>query len=136
MKQIIEQIIAEYLPAILTIIMTFIVAKIRESFNAKLNTEIKREIAKDTVKYIEQVYRHIHGTSKLKKAKATMKNLLEQKGLSISDNEMVILIEAAVKDMNHTPLINFINDIKDEDGECSGRAIFKNVDTDIRESKK
>ena len=87
MKEIITQMITEYLPVILTAAAT-------------------------TVKYIEQIYKDVHGTEKLRKAKETMLTLLEEKGIKISDVELVILLESAVKDMNYKSLTDFIDEVK------------------------
>ena len=89
MKEIITQMITEYLPVILTAVMTA-----------------------TTVKYIEQIYKDVHGTEKLEKAKETMLALLEEKGIKISDVELVILLESAVKDMNYKSLTDFIDEVK------------------------
>ena len=38
--------------------------------------------------------------------------LLEEKGIKISDVELVILLESAVKDMNYQSLADFIDEVK------------------------
>lgn len=112
MKEIITQIIADYLPAILTAILTAIVGFMKSKYTKYVNDNTKRNVAADTVKYIEQIYKDIHGDEKLEKAKETMKTLLEEKGIKISDIEMVILLESAVKDMNYSSLTEFVDEIK------------------------
>ena len=107
MKEIITQMITEYLPVILTAVMTAIVGFVKSKYTKIANDSIKKDVAATTVKYIEQIYKDVHGTEKLEKAKETMLALLEEKGIKISDIELVILLESAVKDMNYKSLTDF-----------------------------
>lgn len=112
MKEIITQMITEYLPVILTAVLTTIVGFIRAKYNKLADTDIKKSIIADTVKYVEQIYKDVHGGEKLAKAEEKAKSLLEEKGIKISDNELVTLIESAVKDMNKSEILNLIEEIK------------------------
>lgn len=112
MKEIITQMITEYLPVILTAVMTAIVGFVKSKYTKIANDSIKKDVASTTVKYIEQIYKDVHGTEKLEKAKETMLTLLEEKGIKISDVELVILLESAVKDINYRSLADFIDEVK------------------------
>lgn len=112
MKEIITQMITEYLPVFLTAVMTAIVGFVKSKYTKIANDSIKKDVAATTVKYIEQIYKDVHGTEKLEKAKETMLALLEEKGIKISDVELVILLESAVKDMNYKSLTDFIDEVK------------------------
>lgn len=112
MKEIITQIITDYLPVIFTGILTVLVGFIRTKYNKLADTDIKKSVIADTVKYIEQIYKDIHGDEKLDKAEEKAKSLLEEKGIKISNNELVTLIESAVRDMNTSELSNLIEEIK------------------------
>ena len=112
MKEIITQIITDYLPVIFTGILTVLVGFIRAKYNKLADTDIKKSVIADTVKYIEQIYKDIHGDEKLDKAEEKAKSLLEEKGIKISNNELVTLIESAVRDMNTSELSNLIEEIK------------------------
>ena len=101
--------ITEYLPVILTAVMTAIVGFVKSKYTKIANDSIKKDVASTTVKYIEQIYKDVHGTEKLERAKETM---LEEKGVKISDVELVILLESAVKDMNYKSLTDFIDEVK------------------------
>ena len=81
MKEIITQMITEYLPVILTAVMTAIVGFVKSKYTKIANDSIKKDVAATTVKYIEQIYKDVHGTEKLEKAKETMLALLEEKGI-------------------------------------------------------
>lgn len=112
MKEFINQMIADYLPAILSAVLTFIVAQIRAKYNKYVDTQTKKDVASATVKYIEQVFDMLHGKEKLAKAKSTMESLLAEKGITIGDTEMVVLLESAVKEMNAQSLTGFIDEVK------------------------
>lgn len=112
MKEIICDMLRDYLPTIFTFIMTVIVASLKSKYTKVANDNIKKDVAATTVKYIEQVFKDIHGEAKLNKAKEHMTALLEEKGINVSTNEIVLLLESAVKDMNRTSLTDFINEIK------------------------
>ena len=113
MKEIIIQMIAEYLPIIFTAILTAFVGFIKSKYTKYVNDDTKRNVATDTVKYIEQIYKDIHGNDKLEKAKETMKTLLSEKGIKISEIEMVTLLESAVKNMNYSSLTSFVDEVKE-----------------------
>ena len=112
MKNIIFEMLRDYLPTIFTFIMTVLVATLKSKYTKIANDNIKKDVAATTVKYVEQVFKDIHGKDKLDKAVEYMLSLLEEKGITISDNEIVLLLESAVKDMNSTSLTYFINEIK------------------------
>lgn len=100
----IEEIVTTYVfPAIASLLAGFcayIGAKIKKLYEEKVNTEEKKKIVTSTVSYIEQVYKDIHGEEKLDKCKEKAVEWLNEKGLSISDIELDILIEAAVNGLN------------------------------------
>lgn len=64
--------------------------------NTKLTTEQKRAVVNSTVAYVEQVFKDLDGAQKLQEAKNAILISLEKQGIDIDENEMQILIEAAV----------------------------------------
>jgi hypothetical protein len=62
--------------------------------------KIKREVAAQVVKYVEQVYKDLHGEEKLEAAIDAAAEMLNEKGITISDLELRVLIEAAVAEFN------------------------------------
>ena len=98
------QFINEYGTTILYTLLTAlfgyfgIVAK--KYFDKWFETKEKKEIAKEVVKFTEQVYKTLHGEEKLNKALEAMSNMLETKGILITELEMRVLIEAAVAEFN------------------------------------
>jgi intergrase/recombinase len=65
-----------------------------------LDTKIKRDVARTVVQAVEQVYHDLHGDEKLNKALTSMSEILAEKGITISDLEMRMLLEAAVGEFN------------------------------------
>ena len=65
-----------------------------------LNDKTKQSIAKVVVQGVEQVYKDLHGEEKLNQAMSMFSDLLEEKGIHISELEMRILLESAVGEFN------------------------------------
>lgn len=96
MKDIIMQII----PIVLATVGTFLIGLIKAKYSQYVNTDTKKEIAMLTVRYVEQVFKTLHGEEKLDKAKSAFVKMLNEKGIKISDDEINMLLEAAVHQMN------------------------------------
>ena len=96
MKDIIMQII----PIVLATVGTFLIGLIKAKYSQYVNTDTKKEIAMLTVRYVEQVFTALHGKDKLEKAKSTFVDMLNEKGIKISESEIDMLLEAAVNQMN------------------------------------
>jgi len=95
-----KEILMEYLPKIMEYVLIIIVGVLANKAKKLVNTDIKRAVVKDTVRYVEQVFRDIHGVEKLDAAKDKAVKLLEAKGIKVSDEEMIVLIESAVAELN------------------------------------
>ena len=72
----------------------------KKVWNDHLNDDTKRAIAWTVVKFVEQVWKDIHGKQKLQKALEAAEVLLRKKTIPFDADEMMILIEAAVAEMN------------------------------------
>lgn len=90
----------EILATIITALASFIGVSIKNAYTKYINTKTKKEIVKDTVNYVEQVFKDIHGKEKLEKAKEKALEWLNEKGIKISGTELEILIESAVNAFN------------------------------------
>lgn len=62
--------------------------------------ESHKEIAHIVVGAVEQTYKHLHGEEKLNLAKIEMLKMAKDKGVKISEKELDMIIESAVKEMN------------------------------------
>lgn len=96
MKDIIMQII----PIVLATVGTFLIGLIKAKYSQYVNTDTKKEIAMLTVRYVEQVFTALHGKDKLDKAKSAFVDMLNEKGIKVSEAEINMLLEAAVNQMN------------------------------------
>ncbi len=94
--EFIQNYLFEILATIITALGSFIGVSIKNTYTKYINTKTKKEIVKDTVNYVEQVFKDIHGEEKLEMAKRKSIEWLNEKGIKISETELEILIESAV----------------------------------------
>lgn len=85
--------IIEIIIAIFTAIASFIGAKIKKIYEEKVNDETKRKVVKTVVNAIEQLYQDLSGNEKLIEAQKNIVNMLNEKGIAITELEMNMLIE-------------------------------------------
>lgn len=69
-------------------------------FTKYINDKTKEKVAKTAVKFAEQVYKDLHGDDKLNKALEAAAQMLAEKGITITDLELRVLVEAAVAEFN------------------------------------
>lgn len=67
----------------------------------KVKEDTKKDVAKLVVKYVEQVYKDMHGEEKLNKALEAFSEMLGQKGITISELEMRVYLESALAGFNN-----------------------------------
>ena len=65
-----------------------------------INDKTKKAVAKSAVQFVEQVYKDIHGEEKLAEALVAASEMLAEKGITITDLELRVLVEAAVAEFN------------------------------------
>lgn len=72
-----------------------------EKIIAKFTTDKTKEaVVRTCVNAAEQLYKDLHGAEKLAKVKENIIEMLNEKGITISEIEMDMLIEAAVAEIN------------------------------------
>lgn len=84
----------EIIFTVLTAVASFIGLQIKKLYEKYVNDKTKKEVVENTVKYVEQLYKSLDGAEKLEKAKESIVALLNEKGLTITELEMDVLIEA------------------------------------------
>lgn len=87
---------------ILLALASFLGAQIKRMYTKYVTTEIKQAVCKTAVRFVEQVYRDIHGQEKLKAAMQKASELLEEKGIAITEIELIAMLEAAVNEFNNS----------------------------------
>jgi predicted transcriptional regulator YheO len=91
--EMIQPNIVTMLVAILTGVASFIGTKIKKLYEEKVNDETKRKVVKTVVNAIEQLYQDLSGNEKLIEAQKNIVEMLNEKGITISELEMKMLIE-------------------------------------------
>ena len=86
--------------AIITAIAGYIGIVVKNLITKYLNDKTKKEVAKNAVQFVEQVCKNLHGEEKLNEALVAASEMLVEKGISITELELRVLIEAAVAEFN------------------------------------
>lgn len=76
-------------------------AQAKNLYKKYITTEIKQNVCRTVVRFVEQVYKDLHGPEKLAQAMAKASEILEGYGITISESELVAMIEAAVNEFNN-----------------------------------
>lgn len=88
------------LATFLTGLFTYIGTRLKKVYEEKVNTETAKNVVEDTVRFVQQVYKDLKGPEKLEKATAQVVEVLQSKGISMSEAEINMLIESAVYGLN------------------------------------
>lgn len=94
--------ILEIIVAILTGVASFIGMKIKKLYEDKVNTETKEKVVKTVCNAVEQLYQDLSGNEKLIKAQEYIVEQLNEKGITITDLEMKMLIESTVNSFRNS----------------------------------
>ena len=100
-----EEIFGAYvLPAIVSLVAAaaaFVGNQIKRLYEKYINDKTKQSVVRTCVKAVEQLYHDLGGPEKLEKAKASAVEMLNEKGIPITDLELSMLIESAVSEFNY-----------------------------------
>lgn len=96
--------ISEYgttiLYTVLTAIAGYIGIAVKNLYEKYINDKTKQTVVKTVVQGVEQMYKELHGEDKLNAALESASEMLELKGIAVSEFELKMLIEAAVAEFN------------------------------------
>ena len=81
---------------VLTTVASYVGMKIKNIYKEKVDTETKKKVVETTCRYINQLYNDLDGSQKLEKAKENIVDQLNEKGISITELELDVLIESTV----------------------------------------
>lgn len=102
--ELMREFISEYGTSILYTVITAIAGYlgiiIKNLCQRYINDKTKRDVASTCVKAVEQIYKDIHGEEKLLKAFEAASEMLLSKGISVTELELKMLLEAAVAEFN------------------------------------
>ena len=112
------QILMPVLATFITGLFTYIGNRLKNTYQKKINDETAKAVVKDVVRFVEQVYGDIHGKEKLQKAIEQVSIILQEKGIKITETEIMMLIESAVyglnEGLNPKDVKDLINETKTE----------------------
>ena len=98
------QFMSEYGTQILYLILTSLAGYfgivLKNIYKKYANDKTKQAVVRTVVLGIEQVYKDLHGEEKLNKALEAASGMLQEKGISITEFELKMLIEATVAELN------------------------------------
>lgn len=101
MNNMMNQYLTQIILALILALAAFLGAQIKALYKKYVTTEIKQAVCRTAVRFVEQVYQDIHGPEKLAQAMAKASELLEGYGITITETELVAMLEAAVNEFNH-----------------------------------
>ena len=96
---ILNQCLDVILPAVASVIAILfgvLGAKIKQTYNEKAQNETVKVVVDNVVKWVQQVYYELEGPEKLQKALTEASTILNEKGITISETELDMMIESAV----------------------------------------
>lgn len=100
-----EEIFGTYvLPAIISLLAAaaaFAGNQLKKLYEKYINDKTKEAVVRTCVKAAEQLYHDLSGPEKLQKAQEGVVQMLNEKGIPISELEMNLLIESVVSEFNY-----------------------------------
>ena len=89
------------LAAALTALAGFVGAQLKNLYRRWVDDKTKEAVVRTCVKAVEQLYRDVGGPEKLERAREGIRQMLEEKGIPITQLEMDMLIESVVAEFNY-----------------------------------
>lgn len=101
-QELINQVAGNIIQTFLAILVAYLGIAGKRLYQKYINTEMKKIIVKDCVKAVEQIYTDIHGNDKKAQCENYIVQLLYENGITITQNELDVMIESAVQELNKT----------------------------------
>lgn len=98
--EFINQYGVEIINAVLTAIAGYLAIVLKRVYTKYVNDQTKETVAKMVVQGVEQIYKNLGGEEKLEKALTAASEMLIEKGITVTDLELRMLIESAVGEFN------------------------------------
>ena len=87
--------------ASLTAFAGFLGTQIKGLYQKYINDKTKEAVVRTCVKAVEQLYHDLNGPEKFEAAKKGVEEMLNEKGIPISELELNLLIESVVAEFNY-----------------------------------
>lgn len=100
MNDFVQIVLVPVLGTIITAVVGYIGVKIKGLIEKLAEDKQKRDAAETCVRAVEQLYKDIHGDEKLNKCVEYLTQMLTEKGITITELEIRMLIESAVQKLN------------------------------------
>ena len=100
MNEIINHYLQEIVQLLILALAGWLGVQVKNLYKKYITTKIKQSVCRTAVRFVEQIFQDIHGPEKLAEAMAKASELLAEKGITISESELVAMIEAAVNEFN------------------------------------
>lgn len=100
-REIFASYILPVILAALTALAGYLGTRLKTLYEKYVNDKTKEAVVRTCVKAAEQLYHDLSGAEKLKKAQEGVVEMLNEKGIPISELEMNLLIEAVVSEFNY-----------------------------------
>ena len=94
--------VAQIIGVVMLAFFGFLGLQAKNLYRKYVNTEVKQAVCRTAVRFVEQVYKDIHGPEKLRASMAKASEILEGYGITISESELVAMLEAAVNEFNNS----------------------------------
>lgn len=101
-KEFLSQYGVTILYTVLTVLAGYVGITAKKIYEKICNDQTKKSVVKTCVQAVEQVYTDLHGQEKFDKCVEAASEILSQKGVKITELELKMLIESAVKEFNYT----------------------------------
>ncbi|MBQ0166867.1 MAG: phage holin family protein [Treponema sp.] len=100
MMNIVNQYLTQLILIFFLAIAAYLGAQAKKLYGKYVTTEVKQSVCRTVVRFVEQVYKDLHGEEKLFKAMHRAADILCDYGINITEHELVAMIEAAVNEFN------------------------------------
>lgn len=98
---ILNQYINQIILMLILALAAWLGAQAKNLYRKYINNEIKQNVCRTVVRFVEQVYIDLHGPEKLAQAMEKASEILAGYGITISESELIAMIEAAVNEFNN-----------------------------------
>lgn len=104
--QFIAQYGMEILYALVLAIAGCIGTAIKNTYKKVVDDQTKEKVVKTVVKAVKQLYSDLSGEEKLEKAIENITAILAEKGITVTELEVRMLIESAIEEMKEKAAVN------------------------------
>lgn len=100
MNDFVNIVLLPILSTVLTGVVAYIGVKLKALYERIENDKTKKDAAKTCVQAIEQLYKDLHGEEKFNECAQSLTEMLNEKGITVTELELKMLIESAVQQLN------------------------------------